>query len=586
MPVKSNRNEAMVPKRLIGRVFTIFYDLCSMTSDKKSAALLADLFVQYGLEDIIISPGSRNAPLIAAFAGKKEIKAVSITDERSAAFFALGMAQKKKKAVALACTSGTAVLNYAPAIAEAYYRKIPLLIFTADRPPEFIDIGDGQCMRQKDVYKNYIKAGFRLSENITSQASMEFANNLINRALQLAHFPEPGPVHINLPFTEPLYQTVEENSVKGVLQPRKTKEQGLSDRYLQTLAEQWNGHERIMLIAGQQDKDTRLNEMLNKLVDQKNVVLLTETTSNLYGENLIGCIDNVLSAIKKEEEKIFKPDLLITFGGHVVSKKIKKYLRENKPGEHWHISPSGEGLDTYFSLTNTIRSETTAFFERILPLVKSATPVFAGSWLRKRNRVIEKKDRFLQNAEYSDLKVFEMLLDHVPTGTLLHLGNSTPVRYAQLFGNKEWITFYSNRGVSGIDGHVSTAAGTAMASETMNVVITGDLGFFYDLNALPKVPANLKIVVINNGGGGIFRFIPGPDTSPHLEKFFEAKHNLKAEEVVKAFGLKYFKAENVRDILFALPEFFNETEKPAVLEIFTPGEKNAEILRNYFKYLA
>jgi 2-succinyl-5-enolpyruvyl-6-hydroxy-3-cyclohexene-1-carboxylate synthase len=556
-----------------------------MTSDKKSIALLADLFVKHGLEDIIISPGSRNAPIIITFAGNPSVNAISITDERSAAFYALGMAQEKKKAVAIACTSGTAVLNYAPAIAEAYYQKVPMLILTADRPPEYIDIGDGQCIRQKDVYKNYIKASFEVPEDLSSEASFGLANEMINEAINLAHGPEPGPVHINLPFSEPLYHSTEE-TVSGKVDKHEGRHPELSESYIQQLADEWNRYERVLLIAGQQDRNEKLNDVLKKLVEEKNFVLLTETTSNLYGENFVGCIDNVLVAIKENEEKIHRPDLLVTFGGHVVSKKIKKYLRNNKPQEHWHISPSGEGLDTYFSLTKVIRSGPEDLFYRISSFLKPATPVFASAWMRKRNRVIDRREKFLDKTEYSDLKVFEMLLGHIPTGTTLHLGNSTPVRYAQLFGSNEWLTYRSNRGVSGIDGHISTAAGAAMASKDLHIVITGDLGFFYDLNSLMQVPANLKVILINNGGGGIFRFIPGPDTSPYLEKFFEARHDRKAEKFVEAFGLKYYKARSVVEMLYVLPEFFNEKEGSAILEIFTPGEKNAVILREYFKYLA
>jgi 2-succinyl-5-enolpyruvyl-6-hydroxy-3-cyclohexene-1-carboxylate synthase len=557
-----------------------------MTSDKKSVALLADLFVKHGLSDIVISPGSRNAPIIISFAGKPEINSYSIIDERSAAFYALGIAQQKEKAAAVACTSGTAVLNYAPAIAEAYYQKIPLLILTADRPTKFIDIGDGQCIRQKDVYNNYIKASFQLPENLNTDASFNIANKIINRAIHLTHFPEPGPVHINIPFNEPLYNTSNEaiNSIKEKYHNRRT---GLSDSNVKLLAEKWNRYNKILLIAGQQNKNESLNKVLNELTESKNVILLTETTSNIYGENFISCIDNVLSAVKPNETGDFTPELLITFGQHVVSKKIKKFLRENKPLEHWHISVSGDKLDTYFALTKVINEKPDDFFSKIAKYITTSKPWFLNKWLRKRNRVKNLRDDFLANIEYSDLNVFDIIFEHIPIGTILHLGNSTPVRYSQLFGTNEWITYRSNRGVSGIDGHISTAAGSALASNDMlNLVITGDLGFFYDMNGLMNIPPNLKIIVINNGGGGIFRFIPGPDTSPYLEKFFEVKHNRKVEMFAKAFDVKYFKAYSITDIIYSLPEFFNENEKPVIMEIITPGEKNAVILREYFKHLS
>ena len=218
---------------------------------------------------------------------------------------------------------------------------------------------------------------------------------------------------------------------------------------------------------------------------------------------------------------------------------------------------------------------------------KKSNPVYAKAWLQKRNRVINRREDFLAKLEYSDLQVFDVLLRHVPVGTTLHLGNSTPVRYAQLFGSRELITYRSNRGVSGIDGQVSTAAGAAFATNDINLLITGDVGFLYDSNGLlnQNLTPNFKVVVINNGGGGIFRFIPGPDTSPQLEKFFETKHCYTAKKLAEAFNIRYVKTGTIQELLYVLPEFFNETGQPVLLEVFTPGETNAIKLREYFEYL-
>ncbi len=557
-----------------------------MTSDKKSVSLLADIFVKKGLSDIIISPGSRNAPIIFAFANHPAIKALSIIDERSAGFFALGMSLEKGKATAIACTSGSAALNYAPAIAEAFYQKIPLLIFTADRPPELIDVGDGQTIRQKDVYSHYIKASFELPEEIESPAAFILAGKMINRAIDLAHYPEPGPVHINLPFSEPLYNIVEK-PVEGNLLSMPKKVEKPSDDFFQKLANQWSRFDKILLLAGQQTANERLNEVLSELVTNKNAVLLTETTSNLFDENFVGCIDNVLTTIGKDQAEAYQPDLLITFGHQVVSKKIKKFLRDHKPANHWHISPSGEGLNTFQSLTKTVTATPFDFFTAMSRFAKKSNPVYAKAWLQKRNRVINRREDFLAKLEYSDLQVFDVLLRHVPVGTTLHLGNSTPVRYAQLFGSREFITYRSNRGVSGIDGQVSTAAGAAFATGNINLLVTGDVGFLYDSNGLmnQNLTPNFKIIVINNGGGGIFRFIPGPDSSPLLEKFFETKHRYTAKKLAEAFNIKYVKTGTIQELLYALPEFFNENKQPVLLEVFTPGETNAVKLREYFEYL-
>lgn len=557
-----------------------------MTSDKKNVSLLADIFIKKGLSDIVISPGSRNAPIILAFAGNQKIKALSVIDERSAGFFALGMAQQLGKTVAIACTSGSAALNYAPAIAEAYYQKIPLLILTADRPPEMIDQGDGQTIRQKDVYQNYIKKSFELPVIADDPATRQIADNIINSAIDQTMYPEPGPVHINIPFREPLYGTTDE-SISGRVFDSVKKQESLTDSDILEYAGQWNEAKKILIIAGQMPPDRPLNKRLSALGKLNKVVVLTETTSNLYNNFFIDCVDNVISTIEDDEASSFQPDLLISLGGQVVSKMVKKYLRLNPPKKHWHISASGEEMDTYFMLSSVIQSRPAAFFQLLSPHIKVTDRNYNQIWISRRDKVREIRAGYLEKLPYCDFRVMDILLKNIPENSLLHLGNSTPVRYVQLFGPKSKITYHSNRGVSGIDGQISTAAGSAFATDKVNTVITGDLGFFYDSNALMNhnLTSNLKIVVINNGGGGIFRFIPGPDKSPFLEEFFETKHKWNAEKIAETFDVKYFSATTEEDLAVVLKEFYSEMSRPALLEIFTPSELNAEVLKNYFKEL-
>jgi len=556
-----------------------------MTSDKKNISLLTKLFVQKGLSDIIISPGSRNAPIIIAFTNKSGIRALSIVDERSAAFFALGMAQQLGRAVAIACTSGSAALNYAPAISEAYYQKIPLLVLTADRPPELIDRGYGQTIRQRNVYENYIKASFELPVDIEDEISFKKAEKIINEAINLTQYPEPGPVHINIPFREPLYGTSEEMIDAEVF--GYEKEQVDLKPIISELSNSWNNSDKVLIIAGQQQKDDELHELLSNIVDDKKVTLLSETTSNLNSEKFIDCIDNVISTIDADEAAAFKPDLLITFGGQVVSKMIKKFLCDNPPDEHWHISPSGEEIDTYFRLKQVIPVEPKVLFNELLIRLPEKQPDYLNIWLNKKSQVVSRKKEYLNKIAYSDLKVFDFILSNLPGGINLHLGNSTPVRYSQLFGSDERFNYFSNRGVSGIDGQISTAAGSAYVSNNLNVLITGDLGFFYDSNGLMNnyLESNLKIIVINNSGGGIFRFIEGPSSTEQLEKFFEARHSWKAEKIAEAFDVKYYKAENIKQLNSVFTDFINDKKGPSILEIFTPPEENAEILKEYFNYL-
>ncbi|PLW97430.1 MAG: 2-succinyl-5-enolpyruvyl-6-hydroxy-3-cyclohexene-1-carboxylic-acid synthase, partial [Marinilabiliales bacterium] len=501
-----------------------------MTSDKKNVSLLADLFVKKGLSDIIISPGSRNAPIVIAFAGKPGVNALSIVDERSAGFFALGMAQQSGKTVAVACTSGSAALNYAPAIAEAYYQKIPMLVLTADRPPELIERGYGQIIRQKEVYKNYIKSSFELPVEIEDEDTYLETVQIINKAINLTKYPEPGPVHINIPFREPLYGVT--NEILPAEISDIEKEAVNAKPLISEFANVCNKFDNVLIIAGQQQKDEDLNTLLSAIA-AKNVVVLSETTSNINDDNFMDCIDNIISTIHPDEAKSFKPDLLMTFGGQVVSKMVKKYLRDNPPEEHWHISPSGIPMDTYFRLKKVLPLNPKQVFEELMRVMSEKQPDYLNKWLKRKNTLNQWKDAYLQNIPYSDLKVFDFLLSNLPDNTNLHLGNSTPVRYSQLFGSDQKFNYFSNRGVSGIDGQVSTAAGNAYANTDLHVLITGDLGFLYDSNGLMNhyLKPNLKIVIINNAGGGIFRFIDGPIQSGYLEEFFEAKHNWKAEKI-------------------------------------------------------
>jgi len=558
-----------------------------MTSDKKTISLLADIFIKKGLREIVLSPGSRNAPIIISFAQHPDIQAISIVDERSAAFFALGMAQQKQRAVAIACTSGSAVLNYAPAIAEAYYQKIPLLILTADRPSHLIDVGDGQTIRQEKVFANFIKKSYSLPLEITSEEEKEKVNRLINEAIDETRVPEPGPVHINIPFDEPLYGQMEDVAA-GKIVNTFAGFPSVEENIRRAFFKHWHESRKTLIIAGQGRPSEKLNAILNYLSGLPQVAVMTETTSNLHAPGFMDEIDNLIMTIPEEEIADFQPDLLLSFGTSIVSKKIKKLLRAHPAKHHWHISPSGEKRDTYFCLTGIIRTDAVDFLIQEKENLTGNSGEYRNFWQRHKARVLQKRIAFLAKTGWCDLKVYEILFREIPENSLLHLGNSTPVRYAQLFGSIPKFHYFSNRGVSGIDGQVSSAAGAAFAVKAkINTIITGDIGFFYDSNALMNLnlTANLKIIVINNGGGDIFRFIPGPDTSAQREPFFATAHHWKAEMLAKAFDLRYFKAENETELTSQLPDFYRENERPALLEIFTTTAENAQVLKNYFGFI-
>ncbi len=556
-----------------------------MNSAKAYLGLMARIFREKGLTTVVFSPGSRNAPLIRTFTTVPGIRCLSLADERSAAHFALGVALTTGRPVAVACTSGTAALNYAPAVAEAYYQHLPLLILTADRPAEWIDQGDGQAIRQENLYANYIKRYFRYPQHVTDEEDVKYIMHLANEAYESALLPEPGPVHINLPFTDPLYGFSPDLTTPPRIMHIVEEVPSPDPSLVETLAERWNKAEKKMVLTGMMPAGHGLEEILRPFAEDPSVILLTETTSNLDLQGSVAGIDKVVSTLTAEEAASYAPDLLITAGGHVVSKMIKQFLRDHPPQEHWHLSPSGTAMDTFQALTRVVRSTPETFFSRFVPLTRHGSGDYAGLWRQRKQRSSERQDAFLQEALFSDLKVFDLLLQKLPAGISLHLANSTPVRYSQLFPVQNKFRYHSNRGVSGIDGCLSTAAGAALDAKEETVLITGDIAFFYDQNGLwhNHLSDKLKIILINNGGGGIFRFIEGPDSTDNLD-LFETPHNLTARHVAAMHGIPYLQANDETSLSQGIEQIFS-IPGPVILEIFTPREKNGEVLREYFRKL-
>ena len=542
-----------------------------------------------GIDTIVISPGSRNAPLINAFSDFSGMNCISIVDERSAAFFALGIAQQTEKTIALACTSGSAPLNFAPAIAEAYYQNISLLVLTADRPAEWIDQSDNQTIRQQNIYANYINHSFQLPQNIASDDDLWYYERISCEAIDLCKFPQKGPVHINMPFIEPLYNKNKTEKSEPKIINTITPKISLDKDSGEHLMQKWNKFSKKLVVCGMHHPDEKLNSLLSGISKNFGIAVITETTSNLPNENYFSGIDKILSALPEDQAESLQPELLITFGSHVISKKIKSFLRKYKAIEHWHIDANNLFTDTYQSLTVNIPVHPMEFFEFISKSDKGKSDKsYIKKWNEFKNKANNNHKGYLQDCKYSDLKVFEMILNSVPSGSNLHLGNSTPVRYAQLFDTNTDIKYNSNRGTSGIDGTVSTAVGAAFANKTPTTLITGDLAFFYDSNGLwnHHLDNNLRIIIINNQGGGIFRFIDGPSETKVLDELFETKHNTKADGIAKSYGLKYFNADNSEKLNSVLNEFYHaDNNSPSILEVFTPRELNGNVLKSYFKHI-
>jgi 2-succinyl-5-enolpyruvyl-6-hydroxy-3-cyclohexene-1-carboxylate synthase len=559
-----------------------------MYPKKPLAQIVISACCQFNIDTVVISPGSRNAPLTIGFFNHPEIETLSVVDERCAAFFALGIAQQTQKPVAILCTSGSALLNYYPAIAEAFYSNIPLVVISADRPKHLIDIGDGQTIRQENVFENHIL----FSVNLVEDSKLKTKNlELVSRALQKA-VSRKGPVHINVPFDEPLYETVKEldNVISIKVKQSVDKVTSMLPAHndstdYKKLASIWNVAEKKMILVGVNYPDNHLQKLINMYADDESVLILTETTSNLHHKKAINSIDQLIFSLDDEQFKDLKPEVLITFGGMIVSKRIKQFLRKYKPTHHWNIDEK-KPVDTFFCLSEFIQKQPLDFFSKFNKRVVVKENKYQQKWLQFRDERRVKHAAYLSKATHSDFKVFEQIIESIPYNNQLQISNSSIIRYAQLFTIDKTNTVFCNRGTSGIDGSTSTAVGAAFASKNQTVFISGDLSFFYDSNALwnTNIPANFRIIVINNSGGGIFKIIPGPK-SINATDYFETPHSLTAEHLCKMYGLDYLKANSTETLAEKLEGFYELSEKPKILEIFTPGEENDLILKEYFKYI-
>ncbi|MCW0482671.1 2-succinyl-5-enolpyruvyl-6-hydroxy-3-cyclohexene-1-carboxylic-acid synthase [Gaoshiqia sediminis] len=558
-----------------------------MISTKKHIQQLASLLLAKGIEDIIISPGSRNGPLTHTFSGSEGFICRNVVDERSAAYFALGLAQQTGKPAAITCSSGTAALNYTPAIAEAFYQNVPLIVLTADRPGYWIDQLESQCIRQENMYRNFVKKEINLPLG-ESEKELWLAAREINECLNLAVSGTPGPVHINIPMEEPLHDLLDEPLPPVKVIERAETHQLLSGAQLEKLTLAFNQAEKVLILPGQQMPNPELEGLLARLADKTGAVVLKEHLANLNGPRFCSSIDTLMAALLEDNPTDFQPDLLISFGGQYVSKSLKQFLRKNKAAQHWHVSASGEHFDTYQSLTKVISMDTADFFEALQPKLNEKEKGYLQFWKNKEARVNKLRDQYLAQAERSDLTVFEQIRKALPENSVVHLGNSTPVRYALICDAAKNTQYFSNRGTAGIDGCLSTAVGFAVASEKLNTVIVGDLSFFYDSNALwnNNVGSNFRVIVIHNGGGNIFGLIKGPGETLAYRKHFFTENKFKAEGIAKTFGLDYYKAENDAELNEALRIFYSPKQQtPALLEIFTDAEVNTQTFRGLFKFI-
>ena len=338
----------------------------------------------------------------------------------------------------------------------------------------------------------------------------------------------------------------------------------------------------ILIIAGFGRHDACLEAEINRLAEFPNVAVLTETIANIKGSRLIAAVDRTLLAM--DSDKKFVPDLLITIGGALVSRMVKAFMRQNKPAAHWHVGVTGTTVDCMQALTRRILADPAVFFRQTGNRLRCGTSGYARLWADLAATGLDRHNKYINGIGWSDLKAFSIILPAIPDGCRVQLSNGTTIRYAQLFGEVLTMPTNCNRGVSGIDGSTSTAVGASLAYSGTTLLITGDMSFSYDLSGLASQynSPRIKIIVMKNGGGGIFRFIKSTSALPELERYLEVGHDVPVKQYAEAFGFRFFDAVNEESLKTALPGFFAEAERPAILAVSTDNVASAEILKNYF----
>lgn len=557
-------------------------------SDKKGVRKIVLTLARLGLQHVIISPGSRNAPFVISFLRHGGFHCHSVRDERSAAFYALGKAIESRQPVAILCTSGSATLNFAPAISEAFYRRIPLIVLTTDRPAEWTDQGDGQTIRQSHVYRNYVRQSYNLKGDADSNDQLWHIERCLSEGWNIATRANPGPIHFNIPLMEPLYVTAEADDPNPRVFHELNLDRHLSAGDLKAMTEIFNNSRKVMVLVGQHQPGRELSDGLSDLAAHENVIVLTESTSNVHHPYFVENIDRLITGLNDADTANLMPELLITMGGAVISKRIKGLLRKYRPYHHWNIHSHDSLMDTYQSLTHAIPLPGADFLKQFNRTVSGAASDYRQRWLALKEKKKQLHDDYTVRSEYSDFSVFNRIIRTIPDDWTVHIANSSPIRYVQLFDNSHIADMQCNRGTSGIEGCTGTAMGAASASPGKKfLLITGDIAFHYDVNALWNEARieNLNIILINNAGGGIFRIIEGPDKALERPEYIETVMHTDAKHIAAHHDWNYLEAHDVTSLDKAIQQLFDGNTGRTILEIFTDADKNPLVLGQYWNYL-
>ena len=554
---------------------------------------IAEVCVRKNIRQVVLCPGSRCAPLTLACTRHPDITTRTFSDERSAGFIALGMAQSSGSPVIIVCTSGTAVYNLAPAVAEAYFSQTPLIIISADRPSEWIAQHDGQTIFQSQIFGKHVKQYYQLPQEYEHPDNVWAINRMVNEAVNTSSRFPAGPVHINAPFREPLYPLTTEaihfsEEVRVIAEHPSQGELAADVKH--QIQSAWTGFSNILLVCGQHPADAPLLRAVEELRKNHHVPVIHDIISNLHGvQNSVRHTDLFLGQASDSLKQSLQPDLLITFGKSLISKNLKIFLRRYPAKRHWHIQPSGPVADTFKNLTDTFNIAPDSFLDYLCTLPVPDTfetqkqKNYCKLWEVEERRAVRVLDDFFKDTSLNEAGLVRTLLDSLPDHCNLHLANSMSVRYANFIGldaRKKDIQVFSNRGTSGIDGSTSTAVGHSLISGKPNFLITGDMAFFYDRNAFwHNYPLpNLRILLLNNHGGLIFDVLEGPSSTPEAGEYFITRQKLDARKLCEEFGFDLLRIDHKRKSGNLFKDFLTFDDQTKVMELESDTFVNKKVL--------
>ena len=562
-----------------------------MYSNKKNVNILTALLVKHGVNHAVVCPGSRNAPLVHNLNECPEITCYPVTDERSAGFYALGMAEMLGNPVAVCVTSGTALLNLLPAVAEAFHRKQPLIVLSADRPPQWIDQLDGQTLPQADALGRFVKRAVALPEP-SNEEERWYCNRLVNEALITAGRDAGGPVHINVPISEPLFEfTVEAlPDERGICLIEK--DDIPNEMAFEEFVEAFEEAERPMVVVGQTDEGLLGHESSNIHTIGSCLPLLHEALS-------LGAMgmDEALQAIG--DDKSYEPDLVVHLGGEIVSKKLKRFIR-NSSAEVWHVNADGAVNDVFKRLSGVIVSCSLERFltewvissdyfdiekgKQVSTQKADKKRAFHGRWNALLHQLRKKREAFTPGySQMAAVKMFEEQINSEEADILY--ANSSAIRLANIYAQHH---VCCNRGVNGIDGSLSTAAGWSVVSKRNTFCVIGDLSFFYDQNALwnQNLRGNFRILLLNNGGGGIFQQLRGLEQSAARDQLIAASHITTAQGTCQQNGVYYRSVRSLQQLQEGMEWLLeHDGDRPMLLEVFTDSCDDERVYKDYFKMM-